>query len=376
MSPAAFDSGHGLLAIERTMDVRREEYLEYMTFQSNDRPLFTELFGPIIGLKDEWRAQGASADELDFSAFQFRQPLYCGVPVNTGWLGGDPETLLEETEDYAIIRDSMGRRRQLFKGIATIALPLDYPVRTMTDWLKIKHHYAFSEERFSSGWRERVDQARDDGYVITVSMPGGFDQPRQLLGEENICLAFYDQPELIHDMLSTMGDTTFAVLERVTRDVNVDVLTVHEDMAGKSGSLAGPAQIAEFIKPYYRRIWDMVHARGAQLFDQDSDGNMNGVIDAFLDCGLNCMHPLEPAAGMDIVELRERYGKRLAFRGGLDKHVLRRGKDAIDVELQRKVPAMIRSGGCVLSLDHRIPNGTPLEAYRYYQRRMWELLEP
>ena len=45
---------HSDLAIKKTPTIRREEYLDYMTFQSNERPLFTEIFGPMIGLKEEW----------------------------------------------------------------------------------------------------------------------------------------------------------------------------------------------------------------------------------------------------------------------------------------------------------------------------------
>ena len=111
------------------------------------------------------------------------------------------------------------------------------------------------------------------------------------------------------------------------------------------------------------------------MFDQDSDGNMNSVIQPFIDAGVNVMHPLEPAAGMDIVALREQFGEHLAFVGGLDKHVLKRGEDAIVAELEYKIPPMIRTGGCVLGLDHRIPNGTPLEAYRFYVRKAWEIME-
>jgi hypothetical protein len=36
---------------------------------------------------------------------------------------------------------------------------------------------------------------------------------------------------------------------------------------------------------------------------------------------------------------------------------------------------MVRSGGCLLGLDHRIPNGTPLENYRFYISKVWEILE-
>ena len=34
----------------------REEYLDYMTFASNELPLFTEISGPIIGLKEGCRS--------------------------------------------------------------------------------------------------------------------------------------------------------------------------------------------------------------------------------------------------------------------------------------------------------------------------------
>ncbi|HUS57307.1 MAG TPA: hypothetical protein VM141_01535 [Planctomycetota bacterium] len=60
---------HAALAIAHGMEVRREEYLDYMTFKANTRPLFTEIFGPLLGLKEEWAAQGASAAELDMSAW-------------------------------------------------------------------------------------------------------------------------------------------------------------------------------------------------------------------------------------------------------------------------------------------------------------------
>ena len=195
------------------------------------------------------------------------------------------------------------------------------------------------------------------------------------MGEEALALAYYDQPELVHDILNTIAETAVQVLDQVSRTVPVDQLMVHEDMAGRSGPLAGPSQIREFIVPYYRRVWEVLESRGARVFGQDSDGNMNPVIDAFLESGLNFMYPMEPAAGMDIVALRQQYGQRLAFMGGIDKHVLRGTKEEITAELEYKIPPMVRTGGCILGLDHRIPNGTPLENYRFYMSKAWEIME-
>ena len=368
-------TSHKDLGVTRTMAVRREEYLDFMTFQANQRPLFTEIFGPIIGLKEEWEEQGATPEELDFSAFRYCAPANGGVPVSTGWMGGSKREILEETEEILISRDAMGRTMQLYKKVATIPLPLDFPVKTMDDWLKLKTHYEFSEARLAADWETAAKRHRDEGRVVTVGIPGGFDQPRQLMGEEGLCVAFYDQAELVHDILDTIGSTAEKVLDRVSATVRIDQLSVHEDMAGKSGPLAGPKQIEEFIAPYYRRIWNMLQDRGARLFDQDSDGDMNAVIPAFMAAGVNVMHPMEPAANMDIVQSRETYGTSLAFCGGIDKHVLRRSKEEIVAELEYKVPPMVRTGGCMLGLDHRIPNGTPLENYRFYISKMWEILD-
>lgn len=366
---------HADLAIKKTATVDREEFLDHMTFASNKRPLFTEIFGPIVGLKEEWEEQGARPEELDFSAFRYQCEARARVPVVVGRLGGSKPRVIEETESFIISLDELGRTMKLFKGVATLPLPLDYPVKTMDDWLKIKPQYEFSEDRFVEGWEAKAGEHREKGRVVCVGIPGGFDEPRQLMGEEELCLAYYEQPELIHDILDTIGETAVRVLERVATTVQVDLLSTHEDMAGKSGCLIGPKQLEAFVKPYYLRVWEMVKSHGARVFDLDTDGDVNTVLPALIDAGVNCMHPMEPASNMDIVEVRKQYGDKLAFYGGIDKHVIRRSKEEIVAELEYKIPPMIESGGCVLALDHRIPNGTPLENYRFYIEQVWRLLE-
>ena len=78
---------------------------------------------------------------------------------------------------------------------------------------------------------------------------------------------------------------------------------------------------------------------------------------------------------MDIVEIRKKYGKRLAIRGGINKFALTRGKEEIRKELEYKMqPFMVEQGGTVFGLDHRIVNGTTIENYRYYVNLGREIL--
>lgn len=352
----------------------REEYLAHMRFEYTGKEMFTELFGPLIGLEDEWRAQGASPAEMDLSAFGWDSVMHAGIPANTGAITGIEPKVLEDTRTYTISVDRYGRKEKLCKGSATIPLPMEYPVKTMDDWLKIKHWYEFREDRVDMEGLKELAKRQKEGTLLMAGIPGGFDEPRQLMGEEELCIAFYEQPELIEDILATIADTACKVFERVSSVLTVDLLMVHEDMAGKSGPLAGPAQVREFIGPYYRKVWDPLHDAGATLFSQDSDGNMNAVIEPFLEAGLNVLFPCEPAAGMDIVKIRRKYGNRVALKGGLDKHALRGSIEDIERELTRKICPETMGGGTIFALDHRIPNGVPIENYRYYVRRGRELL--
>lgn len=344
----------------------RQQYMAHCNFEFTGREFFCELFGPLVGLEEEWRRQGATQKEIDMVAFDWDYVMRTFLGGNTGAVTHQAPKILEDTPTYTISVDSLGRTQKLIKKSATIPLPLDYPVKTMEDWLKIKHWYTFDESRIDKDALFHQKKLHDKGYLTIFCLLGGFDEPRQLLGEENLCIAYYEEPELIEDMMATFTDTAVKVLERVGEVVPVDHVHIHEDLAGKSGPLVGPSQIREFLKPYYQKTWDCAKSFGAAIFSQDSDGNMNAVIDAFMDCGINCFYPLEPAAGMDMVALRKKYGNTICLKGGIDKHVLRQGKDQIMKELEYKISAPMLGGGTIFALDHRIPNGVPLENYRFY----------
>ena len=164
------------------------------------------------------------------------------------------------------------------------------------------------------------------------------------------------------------------VIEQVGSVAPIDCLIVHEDMAGKSGPLYGPSQIREFFKPYYSRVWEAAKAYGAKLFSMDSDGDMSPILGDLIDCGLNAIHPVEPVGGNDIVQLRKKYGKKLFLKGGIDKHALVKGPDAVKAELEYRLDPCLRGGGTVFGLDHRIPNGVHIDTYRYYVNLGREML--
>jgi len=352
----------------------REEYIAHMCGENVGKEMFCELFGPLIGLGEEWKAQGATAAEIDLSAFGWDNVPQCGCGAQFGMRSGLQPKVLEDTAAYQITMDGYGRKVKLMKHVGTLPLPLDYPVKCMDDWLQIKHWYTFSEDRVNMDEVREMKKRQDEGSLVVINALGGFAEPRNLLGDETLCMAYYDEPEMIADMLDTFADTAEKIFERLHGVLVIDDIHIHEDMAGKSGPLAGPSQYREFMTPYYRRIWDNASAQGTKLFSQDSDGNMNSLIDEVLGSGINIMFPFEPGSDMDMVKSRTKYGGRLHIKGGIDKYTLLGTKEDIRRELEYKMTGPTRGGGVVFGLDHRIPNGVPIENYRYYVKLGRELL--
>lgn len=357
------------------MKFSNREYLELMTFRSIKRPMFVELFGPLIGLDNEWKTQGAAQDEINMVAFDWDYVPVVQCGGNAGVFGGFEKIILEETGEHIIEQDELGRKMKICKGYSTQPLPMDFPVKDMESWLRVKKFYEFSEARIDWERVENAGKLQKKGYLVVGYIPGGFDTVRELMGKINGCLAYHLQPGLLKDIIQTLTDTSVKVYERITEKLVIDQLSVHEDMAGINGPIIGPDVINEFIKPYFSTVWELFSSRGTKLFDIDSDGDMRPILDVLLESGLNSMHPFEPAAGMDIVEIRKKYGKRLAIRGRINKFALTGGKEEIRKELEYKMqPYMVEHGGTVFGLDHRIVNGTTIENYRYYVNLGREIL--
>lgn len=356
------------------MHFTRQQYIDLITFKGDSRPMFVEIFGKLIGLEEEWRAQGASEAEIDLSAFNFDWVDKADAGAVCGMFPTFEPKELERGEGVIFSLDSFGRKTKLCTATATIPLPVEYPVKNMDDWLKLKPRFEFSPDRIDENAVAAAAKARENGALVLLEAPGGFDMPRELMGEEELCVAYYEQPELITDMLDTFADTVIKVFEALRGRVTVDNLFVHEDMAGKSGPLIGPSLYNEFVVPYYAKIWAAAKAQGAQIFSQDSDGNMNPLLEAVADSGVNLMFPMEPGSGMDIVEARKKLGNRMAFKAGIDKYALRGSLEDVRKEVEYKVGSLAKQQGIVFGLDHRIPNGVPIENYRYYVSLVKQLL--
>jgi uroporphyrinogen decarboxylase len=181
---------------------------------------------------------------------------------------------------------------------------------------------------------------------------------------ENLLIDVATQPDWVRDMAETYQSLVLDVLARcVQLDMIPDGVLAADDLGSAHGPLMAPRTWAALFKPQVARLGAFLQKHGIDFW-LHSDGAVGLLIDDFVDAGVQVLNPLEVKAGMDVVELRQRYGKRLAFYGNIDATKMAGPQEAIAAELGRKIP-LAREGGYVFHSDHSCPPGVSLDRYRW-----------
>ena len=254
---------------------------------------------------------------------------------------------------------------------------LDWPVRDMRDFEKIKERFNPEDEgRLPANWSELLPGYTKRDYVLAIGgLPFGFfGAPRYLMGLQNLCIAYYDNPTLIQEMVNFLTDFWVKLWTKVLHDVQIDFVLFWEDMCYKNGSLISAEHLRKFMLPGYKKLTSLFRDFEIQVIFVDTDGNCTELVPLFIEGGVTGMFPFEVQAGMDIVKVRKEYPK-LGIIGGLDKGRLAQGKRAIDEELEAKLPFMLRKGGYVPCADHLIPPDVPWENFLYWRKRIKEFVQ-
>lgn len=202
---------------------------------------------------------------------------------------------------------------------------------------------------------------------------GFFGTLAHLIGYDHLFLMYYDDPELIHDILNTFTNLWIAVFGEILSDVEIDHVQIWEDISFGSGSMVSKQIIHEFMLPYYKRLTGFLKEHGVKLIFVDTDGDCMDIIPLFIEGEVTGMLPFEVNCGMDIVKVRENF-PNLAIMGGIPKSRLNGGKAQID-ELLEPVKAVLKTGGYIPYTDHFIPPDVSLNDFAYYRERLNDLID-
>ena len=233
------------------------------------------------------------------------------------------------------------------------------------------------EQRIGPDWQAQLRHWRAEPRPLGIISDrwGGFFGPlRNLVGVQKLCMLFYDDPPFLEEMMEANADFIIAMMAQILDVIAIDAFIFWEDMGYKAGPLVSPRMAHQYMLPRYRRVVDFLRGRGVKYIGLDSDGQIDPLIPIWLEAGLNFLYPFEVQAGMDVLEVRRKYGRDLRIWGGVDKRALAIGPAAIETELARLLP-LVREGGYIPHTDHSCPPDISFANYGYYMRRLKEICQ-
>lgn len=296
------------------------------------------------------------------------------------------EKVLEHGDGYLIVQDWMGSTVQISDQYDYTYLRrakdfvtrkwLEAPVRNHSDWEeKIKWRYdPAGAGRFPDNFDERCRLLQDRETVLRLDINGPFWQLREWCGFEGLCMLMIDDPPFVEEMIGFWSGFVLGTMSPILARVAPDIVMVAEDMAYKAHSMISPAMVRRFLLPVWREWAETLRAAGCEIVAVDSDGYTAELLPLWIEAGFNLTYPIEVAAGNDIVAYRNRYGKEMAFLGGVDKRALAAGGDTLQAEVMRVVPPLLVEGGYIPGCDHGVPPDISWGNFVEYSRLLAKLL--
>jgi len=353
---------------------QRERFHAIMDYRSFDR-LPVWYFGQWRETMARWRQEG-----LDESV---------GIPAATGmdpdWEQGmwghhglvrvgpipeSPGEVLEDTDDWQVVRTALGAVQRVGKHGSSIPEHLEEALKpTRESWDVFKRMLDPDDpRRRPAGWEAKAAELAKREEPIVMLGGSLFGWPREWLGLKAISYLSYDDPELYQEIIETVADHFMRLLGPVLERVPVDLAYFFEDCCGRNGPLFSPTTYRAFYDQHYRRMVEFYHGHGVRWVLLDSDGKTDPLIPCWLESGIDILFPIEVGVWQaDPVALRQQYGKSLRMMGGVDKHIIPRGEAAIRAHLERLRP-LVEEGGFIPLPDHRIPPSCSLDQFREYVR--------
>jgi hypothetical protein len=171
--------------------------------------------------------------------------------------------------------------------------------------------------------------------AMTMNLHGGYFQTLMaFMGFEDGLLAFYDEPELVHELLAYLSDFYMMVAEKTIDLYKPDIIAVIDDTAAWNAPFISREMYEEFIFPHHDKWAGFGRERGLPI-SLHNCGKCEGIVDLFVKMGVRIWDPAQTCNDLDAIQAR--YGNDLVIAGGWDGRDRLIEADVTEEELRQSV---------------------------------------
>lgn len=205
---------------------------------------------------------------------------------------------------------------------------------------------------------ENTDYAISCGeYIFDLQIrPGGLT---------NWWMRMVEEPEVVHEFLSKSVDAAISNLKQLEQAIGKYCvwMGLADDIGGQNGVTIGPDLWREIYKPHYKRLFTEWHKISNMKVNLHSCGSNFDIFDDLIECGVDMFNPVQiSAAKMDPKALKENWGNRIIFYGGVFDATLLpldMPEEEVFSKVKENIEILSSGGGYMFAGVHNLPGNIP-----------------
>jgi uroporphyrinogen decarboxylase len=320
----------------------------------------TDAFGRKLGIQPDYALSYYEDLTYRISANEIRTKLGSDVVVVGGTVA---EGYQPEPVGGNITRNEFGmymKPTPLY--VEVVKCPLDQ-AESVGDIEKYAFPDAYATGRFEKARRD-IERFGREYFVMGDVEISLFELAWHLTGLEKYMMAMLcEEPWL--DLLNDRVEEWSTGLALQLVKAGVDAIWLGEDLGSQTSTLISPDDWRVKFKPRHKRMIDKMRQINPDIMViMHSDGAVAPLLDDFIEIGVDVYNPVQPnVPGSDPKELKDKYGDRISFFGGIDQQELLPAGNAENIrhEIKRRIEILGKNRGYLLAPAHILQADVSLE---------------
>ena len=238
---------------------------------------------------------------------------------------------------------------------------VDSPIHSMEDFARYSPPDPRAAGRYATIEKTMADYGTT--HAVIVHLNDVFSIPRYLMGYENLLMGIAAEPALVTALVDMSVEVNLAMAREVAAR-GVQIVYTGDDFAGDTGPLMSPASFRELFYPGLCRVIRGYRDLGLRVI-KHTDGMIWPLMDMIVDSGIDCLDPIDPVAGMDLAEVKQKLGGRIALKGNVDcSHLMTLGTpEQVAAATRDALRIGAPGGGFILSSSNSIHSSVKPQNY-------------
>jgi uroporphyrinogen decarboxylase len=351
---------------------RRERFYAAVTHGSPDRAVL-DLCGSMQTIVDapcvkDGLARLLGIENPNHGVYSLDERILVALDIDTRRVGGFPlPATRHEREEGGVRYDAFGiGRRFINDGWEIVHCPLkDAPI-SVVEGYELPDPSRI-DARTIEAWAAKAERLhRETEYAVIAEHPvlGVFEIGCWMFGFEDYLYRMLAEPEIVHAFSRRVLEFQKQTIAQYygAMGAYIDGTTSGDDFGTQKAPFLSKDLFDAMIAPYFRERIQYTKQFTQALYQHHTCGSVFDLIPSLIDCGVDILNPIQPGVyKMEPERLKETYGGRIAFWGGIDtQHLLPYGTtDEVKAEVWRVLSFMEGNGGYILAPAHTIQHDVP-----------------